>query len=94
MWDFLQHHELAAVFIMVGLVIAIVIHYERWRDRRALSTPLGYIWQCVQFGGGASVDTPVPMDRVQAIEFCSKLGNVAYVDELHHKIFYKSRPGS
>jgi hypothetical protein len=91
MFDIVRHHEVIAIFLMVALTAGIVIHYERWRDRKAFIESTQYIWQCVQFQGGASVYTPVAMTKADACEWCSKLGYIAYVDETHHKIFYRSR---
>jgi len=97
MFEIVHRHEVIAIFLMVALTAALVIHYERWADRRALREPFDlakkgfFIWQCVQFQGGGNVNTPCHMNRQQACEWCSKLGAIAYVDETHHKIFYRPR---
>jgi hypothetical protein len=92
MSEFVHHHELALMLVMCALVGVFTWHYEKWKDRKALfeSEPR-HIWQCVQFGGGASLYTPRPMTREDAVEWASKAGSVAYVDTQHHKIFYRAR---
>lgn len=97
MWAYMKSHEIAAIFWLVALTVAVVMHYERWKDRRALSEPLRmankgrFLWQCVQFHGGGGAYTPTYMTRTEACEWCSKLGAVAYVDDSHKKIFYRAR---
>lgn len=95
MWHFLQSHETVALFMVVGIVIVSVMHYERAKDRRALldTAPRenAQAWQCVSFQGGGTVWTPRAMTRAEAVEWARSLGAVSYVDENYGKIFYKAR---
>lgn len=93
MSEFVKHHEVVVMFLLCLCVGLLTWHYERWQDRRALQGAYRFTWQCVQFGGGASVTTPKPLTEEEACEWVSKLGAIAYVDKQRHKIFYRARVG-
>lgn len=89
--DIVRTHQLLIVFLLCCAVGLFTWWYGRWRDRSAFGANSRFVWQCVQFHGGGSVYTPIPMTKEIACEWASKLGHIAYVDDTHHKIFYRSR---
>lgn len=91
--NFVRGHEAVIVFVLCVCVGLFTWHLERWRDRRAFEASTRHVWQCVQFHGGGNIYTPRPMSKADACEWAGRLGDIAYVDETHHKIFYRARSG-
>lgn len=93
MLAFVHDHEVVLIVLIVCLTAGLMWHYERWRDRKALSvTPIGYVWQFVAYQGAGNSWSPMPQTQEQAMKWCSEqLGTIAWVDKQHYKIFYRAK---
>lgn len=87
--------DVLCIVLMFSVVVVWII--DGFRQKRHFREQLEdypdppRIWKCHRSQGGGVCDTPRPMTKGEATEWCAQtLGVIMYVDEEHAFIFYRA----
>jgi hypothetical protein len=70
----------------------LIVRFWRWQYARAVRRGK-WFWKCYRDQGGGLLETPKPMTKEKAMKWLVEFtgGEIEYVDDEYHFVFYRSR---